>query len=147
MSHSLLLQGSRTQLINQLVYFDEQKKDFLDQYFPNSAKERSKIELLLSVYSAALEKILGEFNEESLNSTVLIGSRMKISYLEDGFTDSYTIVFPHQAEPNSNKISFLSPIGLQLLMAKINETYQLKISSGEIDVKLQEIMYNNCGYL
>ncbi|NOU96355.1 transcription elongation factor GreAB [Paenibacillus sp. LMG 31456] len=147
MSHSIVLQGSRTQLINQLVYFDEQKKDFLDHYFPNSAKERGKIELLLSVYSVTLERILGVFTQENLNSTVLIGSRMKIVYLEDGYTESYTIVFPHQADPNSNKISFLSPIGFQLLMAKINETYQLKIPSGEIKVKLEEIIYNNCGDL
>ncbi|TDF96357.1 GreA/GreB family elongation factor [Paenibacillus piri] len=147
MNRSIPLQGSRTQLVNQLVYFDEQKQEFLDHYFPNSGRERLKIDQLLSDYAKTLEGILAGFTQESLNSTVLIGSRMRLLYVEDGLTESYTVVFPHQAEPNENKVSFLSPIGLQLLLAKTNETCRLKVPSGELEVRLEEIRYNNSGHV
>jgi len=147
MSHSFVLQGSRMQLINQLVYFDDQQQEFLDQYFPGTPKDRVQIEQVLSEYSKTLENILSEFTQDQLNSTVLIGSQMKLLYIEGGFTETFTVVFPHQAEPSQNKISFLSPVGIQLLLGKVNQTYQIKNPSGGVEVRLEEIKYNNCGDL
>jgi transcription elongation factor GreA len=147
MSHSLALNGSRTQLISQLIYLNDEKTHFLDQYCPSYGHERSKIDQTLTAYSSTLEQILAEFSEESITSAVLIGSQVKLCYVEDDFTESYTIVFPHQADPNANKISFLSPIGSQLLMTRTNGTYQLKIPSGEVRVRVEEIKYMNRGDL
>jgi transcription elongation factor GreA len=147
MSHSPQLQESRLQLLAQLVYFDEQKVDFLDQYYPVSPRERSKIDKMIAGYSKMIEKILADFNQDSLNSAVLIGSEMRICYLDDGYTDTFAVVFPHQVDPNLNKISFLSPIGHQLLMARKNETYPLKIPSGEVTVRIEDIAYKAYGDL
>lgn len=145
MNHSLLYQGSRTQLVQQLLYFDEEKIAFLNQYFPDRTKQRSDAEALLSRYSSSLEQLLSDFTEEVLNSTVLIGSQLEIRYLDDHSTDTYTIVFPNQAEPSDNKISMLSPIGMQLLLAKLGSTYQLAIPSGELSVKIESIKFVNSG--
>lgn len=145
MNHSFILDGSRAQLISQLIYLNDDKTYFLDQYFPSYGQERSRVDQTLAAYSASLETILANFNEQSLASSVLIGSQVQLCYIEDDFMESYTIVYPHHAKPNDNKISFLSPIGLQLLMTKRNETYQLKIPSGEVKVKVENIKYINAG--
>lgn len=146
MSHSLPLHGAKTQLLRQLVYFDEEKTAFLDHYFPLYGKERSGVDRLLSGYVSALETIVSDFNEERLHSVVLIGSRVSIRYADDDTEESYTIVFPDRAEPGNNSISFLSPVGMQLLTRKTDETCRLAVPFGEIDVRIESIRYVNGGY-
>ena len=145
MNHSLLYQGSRTQLVQQLLYFDEEKIAFLNQYFPERTKQRSNAETLLARYCSTLEQLLSDFKEEELNSTVLIGSQLQLRYLDDSSIDTYTIVFPNQAEPSNNKISMLSPIGMQLLLAPLGSTCQLAVPSGELSVKIESIKFVNSG--
>ncbi|GGD97962.1 GreA/GreB family elongation factor [Paenibacillus nasutitermitis] len=147
MSHSLLHQDVKLQLVSQLVYFDEEKTRFLDHYFPDHGRERNKVEQVLFVYSSVLEKIVNDFNETTLHSSVIIGSRVKLRYLDDDYEESYTIVFPQQTDAGQNRISFLSPIGMQLLMTKKGETYGLIVPSGEIKVKIEEVAYDNCGQI
>jgi transcription elongation factor GreA len=145
MSHSLLYQGSRAQLVNQLVYFDDEKINFLNQYFPERNQKRHIVEETLSVYCSTLERIINDLSEENLNSIALVGSKLELRYLDDGSTESYTIVFPNQADPNRNLISFLSPIGFQLLMAQTNVKYKLDIPSGETLVRVEGIKFVNHG--
>lgn len=145
MNHSLIYEGSRTQLVQQLIYFDEEKIAFLNQYFPDLSKQRRHAEQLLSRYCAMLEQLLSNFNGDALNTQVLIGSQLQLRYLDDNTTDTYTIVFPHQAEPNDYKISMLSPIGIQLLLAELGSTCQLAIPSGELSVMIESIKYVNMG--
>lgn len=99
----------------------------------------------MSRYCSELEQLLTEFNGEDLNSQVFIGSQLQLRYLDDNTTDIYTIVFPNQAEPNDNKISMLSPIGMQLLLAELGSTCQLAIPSGQLEVKIESIKFVNNG--
>ncbi|NTZ16990.1 GreA/GreB family elongation factor [Paenibacillus sp. JMULE4] len=145
MNHSLMYQGSRLQLVNQLVYFDDEKLNFLNQYFPEPNQKRRNVEKTISVYCSTLERIIKDLTEENLNSMALIGSQVDLRYLDDGSTESLTIVFPHRTDPNKNLISFLSPIGFQLLMAQTNENYQLVIPSGETLVRVENIKFVNHG--
>lgn len=145
MNHSTILQNSNTQLVNQLVFFDEEKKFFLMQYIPDDSKEQKKVDQIISIYTTSLEKIISERKEGSLDSMVLIGSQVTLRYEDDGYEEKYTIVFPHRADPSKNWISFLSPMGLQLLMTKVNETYEFIVPSGHIEVKIQEVKYMNYG--
>ncbi|MFF2911989.1 GreA/GreB family elongation factor [Paenibacillus sp. NPDC057934] len=145
MNHSLLYQGSRAQLVGQLLYFDEEKLGFLNQYFPERSKQRITAEALLSRYCATLEQLLADFSEERLNSMVLIGSELTLRYLDDGETDIYTIVFPNLAEPSDSKVSILSPVGMQLLLAEVGSTQRLEVPSGEMDVVIESIKFVNSG--
>lgn len=145
MNRSSLYQGSRTQLINQLIYWDDEKIHFLNQYYPDFNQKRNMVDKVLSVYSSTLETILANLNEDTINSIALIGSKLTIRYLDDQTTDYFTIVFPHRADPGKNMVSFLSPMGFQLLMAKVNETYQLSVPSGEISVRVDAIQFVNNG--
>lgn len=139
------LQNSKAQLVNQLVFFDESKINFLNQYFPDITPARNRIDRVLTAYTATVEKLFADYSDETLNSVVLIGSQVDLRYLEDGETESYTIVFPHQASVDENKVSFLSPVGSQLLLAPVHETCRLGVPSGEVEVKLERIRYALCG--
>lgn len=144
-SHSLIYQGSKSQLVNQLVYFDEEKTSFLDQHFPEFNQRRQTAERALGLYSEAVEGILADFSPEKLNGTVLIGSRLKLRYLDDDTAETFTIVFPHLSDPDRNLVSFLSPLGFQLLLAKPDDSYRLDVPSGELTVRVEEIQFVNQG--
>ena len=145
MNHSAILQGSNTQLVNQLVFFDEEKQFFLKKYIPDDSKERNKVDQVIGMYTALLENIIAEGNHESLNSKVLIGSQVTLQYQDDGYEEQYRVVFPQLTDPSKNWISFLSPIGLQLLMTTRDELYEFVVPSGPIEVRIKEIRYMNSG--
>lgn len=147
MNHSLLLEGSRVQLIDQLVYLDEGLSSFMDEYFPTPNRQRKLVENTLTKYTSIIEGIVQNFTDRNLNTFVLIGSKVTIQYLDDGTSESFVIVFPSQADPDKNFISFLSPIGLHLLMAQKNEVYELEIPSGTVPVQVENIQYYNNGNL
>lgn len=145
MSHSFALQGSRTQLLEQLVFFDDEKTNFLDQYYPDHNQKRIAVERTLTHYTSTLERMLSDLNERSLHSTALIGSRVTLRYLDDNTTETFTIVFPDRADPDRNMVSFLSPIGFQLLLARTGEQYRLEVPNGELPVVVEKIEYVNSG--
>lgn len=147
MSHSALYEGSRSQLVKQLVYFDEEKVNFLNQYFPDYGPKRAAAERTISEYMAEVVRINSDLTPDNLNSTALIGSQLEIRYLDDDDdqTETFTIVFPHLADPDRNRVSMLSPLGFQLLMAKAGQTYQLEVPSGRISVKVESIKFVNNG--
>lgn len=145
MSHSLALNGSRAQLISQLVYLKDDKAHFLDQYCPAYGPERNRIDQALNAYTATIEKILSDFHDKALSSYVLIGSEVRLKFDEDGFEEAYTIVFPHQADAGASQISFLSPMGSQLLLKKQGDRCRLQVPSGELQVTIEQIKYMNRG--
>jgi len=145
MSLSIAYEGSRSQLIRQLIYFDEEKSGFLNQYFPEWGQKRSSFERFLSDYSAALERILADLTPENLHAAVLIGSQLDLRYIDDGATETFAIVFPHMADPDRNRVSFLSPLGYQLMLAKAGDRSQLEVPSGEITVQVDRIQFVNLG--
>ncbi len=145
MNHSLLLQTSRTQLVKQLLYFDEERNGFLNHYYPGKHPQRKQAEELINRYCTVLEQLLSDYSEEKLCSSVLIGSRLDLRYLADGYIDTYTIVFPAYTDPAEGKISWLSPLGMQLLMAQRNLEYELEVPSGKISVMIDNISFENSG--
>lgn len=149
MNHSAVA-VARSQFISQLLYFDEQCSMFLDDYYPDHTKERKLMENLIRRYSASLENILAQSDADlyqSLHSAVFIGSSTKIKYRDDGFEETYTIVFPTQTDPDMNRISFLSPIGRQLLLAPGGARITLEIPAGKLDVEILEVKYADIGAL
>ena len=60
---------------------------------------------------------------------------------DDDSFETYTVVFPHEAQPDYNRISFLSPIGRKLLMSTMMQSHELDIPSGVIKINVEDIQY------
>ncbi|OLO27913.1 hypothetical protein BTR23_19070 [Alkalihalophilus pseudofirmus] len=142
MNDNIAMIGSRSKLINQLVYFDEELHRFLEVFVQEKSK-KSEVEKTVHEYMEVVERILANFNEESINSVVLIGSTVEVYYLDDHINETFTIVFPYQANPEKDLISFLSPVGSQLLLAKANQTYKIKLPFGDTSVIVKKITFTN----
>lgn len=145
MNPSFLLQ-SKTSLVNQLVFFDEEMSVFLDSYYSHHTKERKQVEQLLTSYARTLEQLLPDLDEQTLRSKVLIGSRVSFTYVEASEDDQVTIVFPHQSNPDLQYISFLSPIGLHLLLSATNDTLTVETPLEAYKVKIMDITFDKLGW-
>lgn len=145
MSTSWQLQASKMQLLRQLVFFDEQKSIFLDQYYPSHNSERKQAELLLDRYCQEVERLISRLDEASLHSKVFIGSRADLRILEDGTTVSFTLVFPQNARPDRSHISFLSPTGRQLLLAQPGQQVTLTFPTENLKAHIEDIKYVHQG--
>lgn len=147
MSHRHL-SGTRKHLISQLAFFDDQFAIFLDTYFNDFNRARQEMDSLIRKYIAKLEAILGGDDESlaaQLNEVVLLGSSVELKFLEDGISEDYTVVYPSEADPDHNRISFLSPIGKHLLLANLNDELEIDGPAGAYRVKVEKIKYAYIG--
>lgn len=140
MSHSSSLTSERKeQLIKQLLVLSEEKGRFLDSYFPGSSKERSDMDQFLHLYTSEVQHLIASGQDAQLSSITLIGSKVTIEYIDYKEYDTFTIVFPDEADPDDNKISFLSPVGRQLLMVKLGEIVSIAAPAGAMQVRITSL--------
>jgi transcription elongation factor GreA len=71
----------------------------------------------------------------------LIGTKVTVWYEEDNESEDYVICYPEQSDPDRGYISFLSPVGRQLLLKNNGEKLSLKIPTGELIVTIKEISF------
>ena len=139
MAHSKLSPNFSRHLAQQLSILEEEKILFLDTYFPMQGNERANMNLLLTDYIQTLKSILAQSKNDP--AVVLIGSEVSLTYLDEQSQDTLTIVFPHETRPDQQQISFLSPIGKQLLMKRTGDVIDIEIPSGHLKVRIDHIQY------
>ncbi|GIO08795.1 hypothetical protein J31TS6_48230 [Brevibacillus reuszeri] len=147
MNHSIM-SGTRKHLISQLVFFDEQYSLFYDQYVRDYGKDKQIVDSLVKRYKETLEKLLSGDDEalsKSLHGITLLGSSVKVLFEEDGYEESFTVVYPTDIDPDNNRISFLSPIGRQLLLAGPEDSIVLESPVGSSHVQIKEIRFTYMG--
>lgn len=67
-----------------------------------------------------------------------------VTYLQDNDKQmQVTIVGLDEADPNSNKISYTSPVAKALLKSEVGDIVTIKTPSGLNDVEIIEIVYND----
>jgi transcription elongation factor GreA len=130
-------------LVEQLVYFDEQRIPFLDLHFAGKQAERQKASQWLDQYVSTVESLLHETagNTTSDLPRVVIGSQVTLHYVEEGYEEQLTICFPEQTDPDAGRISFLSPLGRQLLMHAVDDTLRLEMPMGTAEVIVRAIRF------
>lgn len=71
--------------------------------------------------------------------TVSIGNTVKIEYVGEGDTETYSIVGSTEADPFENKISNESPIANAIMGLKVGEVAKVSSPNGEYEVKVLDI--------
>ena len=140
MSHSLQSPELLKDWQQQLFLLSNEKSRFLDEHFPQQGKERQSMELLLSQYTAQIEK-LAACEGKGPAPVVIIGCSLTLEYLDYQTTDQFTIVLPQDANPDEGKISFLSPVGRQLLLAAAGDVLSVTTPAGSMQVRIESIQY------
>ncbi|MET3696641.1 transcription elongation factor GreA [Bacillus oleivorans] len=141
MSHNQL--ANKEFFVDQLVHIDENIKELTNLYISSTpVDERRKH--FFSLYVLELEELLKQNQKNNVISffpKVFIGTKVTVMYEDDHETEDYVICFPEQSDPDNGFISFLSPVGRQLLLRKIGEQLLLKVPTGELSVSIKEISF------
>jgi transcription elongation factor GreA len=75
--------------------------------------------------------------EKGGNDVVSIGSEIKILF--DKNEEKYEIVAPAEANILENKISYLSPLGKELMNKKVGELFDFTAGAKKVKIKILEI--------
>ncbi|MFJ5715291.1 GreA/GreB family elongation factor [Neobacillus sp. NPDC093127] len=140
MNHS---KPSKDFFSQQVVFIEENIQELTTLYF-SSTPVQERMKHFFSLYVLEIDDLLKENLKNtyiSLIPKVFIGTKVTVLYDDDNETEDYVICFPEQSEPDQGHISFLSPVGRQLLLKNLGEQLSLKIPTGEIPVTIKEITY------
>ena len=72
---------------------------------------------------------------------ITMRSRVRLKDLVSGETNTYSLVFPTEADFAEGKISVLAPIGTAILGYKQGDTIEWPVPSGLRRLKVEEILY------
>lgn len=80
--------------------------------------------------------------EEIPPEVVTMGSRVRFRDEETGQTREVTLVYPRDADPHSNKVSILAPVGAALIGLSVGETIDWPMPNGRRKrLRLEAILY------
>ncbi|MEH7129076.1 GreA/GreB family elongation factor [Neobacillus drentensis] len=141
MNHSF--HQSKEYFAQQLDYIDENIKGLTNLYI-SSTPIQERLKHFFNIYVLEVEDLL-KVNQKnnfiSLFPKVVIGTKVTVLYDEESETEDFVICLPEQIDPDRGFISFLSPVGRQLLFKNIGERISLKIPTGELQVTIKEISF------
>ncbi len=99
--------------------------------------EQAEVEAKIANLSQMIENAVVIKSADT--DVVSIGNTVKIEYVEDGETDTYTIVGSTEADPFENKISNESPIAAAIIGLKKGDVAKVTSPNGEYEVKILDI--------
>lgn len=138
MSHSQSWHAQKSYMHEQLLQLEEIRSHQMEQYVLQHNFEHKRLEQLLDQYIQHIKNLL-TLSEPPLQQCVLLHHDIEIEYVEDGFIDKYCIVLPHETNPEEGKISLLSPVGRQLLLAPLHSELDLDTPAGTVRIKIVTI--------
>ena len=72
---------------------------------------------------------------------ITMRSRVRLKDLVSGESNTYSLVFPTEANSTEGKISVLAPIGTAILGYKRGDTIEWPVPSGLRKLRIEEILY------
>ncbi len=128
-------------LAGQLQLIEAGKYDWLRFLMMKDNAYGSRAEQMIAVYCMFLEKMIQESDFDALNEIVLIGSSVELRLIgrRTNTMKKFTIAFPDQVQ--DDKISFLSPMGLQSLLASKGDLLTIDMSDRIIRAEVMDVQW------
>ena len=74
-------------------------------------------------------------------SVVTMHSQVRVKDLDDEETETYTLVYPDEADIDARKLSVLAPMGIALLGARVGQIVEFPVPRGLRRLKVVKILY------
>ncbi|MBW4085832.1 GreA/GreB family elongation factor [Paenibacillus sp. S150] len=142
MSHSLITDSLREELVRQLVYLDENEYAILDRVASESPADRTAIRTLIRKYQERVQGILSGTGDELERCVVLVGSWVSLQIGPETLKDAYRIVIPGESGLDEHCISLWSPMGRELLLTEPGETVTVHTPLGSDRVLVLNNVYD-----
>lgn len=99
-------------------------------------------------HSVYLEKLYGELEraeivapQEIPADVVTMNSKVVLTDLDGGEEETYTLVYPEQANTAEGRISILAPIGTAMLGYRVGDVFEWEVPAGKRRLKVTKILY------
>lgn len=130
-------------LIQHLVNIENEKKELVERFFPRPSKERIKFRSLLDNYITGLDFLIKykiSVGEKSDNSFpfAIINCAIAVQDVKTNEKLKYKIVSPY-TNKKFNDVSFLSPVGMSLLMKEVGDDVTIETPGGKLQYNIQSI--------
>lgn len=127
-------------LLSHLIEIQQGLYKTSNLYFKDLPKKRDEFYALIQKYIRSLERIVDNItiseNADNNFPFVIIGSNVQIIHAQSYEMSIYQIVFPHQEDRLSGKISYISPLGMELLLKQSGNT----VTIGNLSTHAQYII-------
>ena len=74
-------------------------------------------------------------------NVVTMHSQMRVRDLMTKEAETYTLVYPDEADMNENKLSVLAPLGMALLGTRVGQIVKFAAPAGQRQLKIEKILY------
>jgi regulator of nucleoside diphosphate kinase len=98
--------------------------------------------------SVYLENLQGELEraevvppEKVAGDVITMNSTVMLSDQDTGEEETYTLVYPDDADTAQGKISILAPIGTAMLGYRVGDAFEWEVPSGKRRLKVEKILY------
>ena len=120
-----------------------------------TTKDRERLEELLEVAKefdfrsrGDLQRLAEELqrskvvdSNEMPPSVVTMNSRVRLVDLDTGETMEYTLVFPHEANIETGRLSILSPVGTAILGYATGDSIEWDVPGGKRQIRIAAVPY------
>ena len=79
--------------------------------------------------------------EEIPPDVVTMNSTVRIRDVHSNEIDTYTLVYPHDADIAEGKLSILAPIGTAILGYRVGDLVQWQVPSGRVRFRIEELVF------
>jgi regulator of nucleoside diphosphate kinase len=80
-------------------------------------------------------------SSEMPHDVVTMNSIVRLRDVDSGDVETYTLVFPHQANIAANRLSILAPIGTAILGHRVGDIVRWQVPSGQRCVRIEALLY------
>jgi regulator of nucleoside diphosphate kinase len=74
-------------------------------------------------------------------TVVTMNSTVKLRDVETNEVETYTLVFPEQADIANNKLSVLAPVGTAILGQRVGDVMRWRVPGGWRRLKVERVLY------
>lgn len=74
-------------------------------------------------------------------NVITMNSTVKLRDLDTNELETYTLVFPEQADIANNKLSVLAPVGTAILGQRLGDELRWRVPSGWRRLKIERVLY------
>lgn len=72
---------------------------------------------------------------------ITMNSTVSLRDLDTGELETYTLVFPHEANIANSKLSILAPIGTAILGYRVGDVVEWRVPNGSRHLRIEEVLY------
>lgn len=123
------------------IYITELDMKRLEELVQFASKSDKRKEEYLRELEEELDRAKVVPSEKIPKNVITMNSKVRIKDLDSEEEMIYSLVFPHSADINQNRISILAPIGTALIGYKVGDIIEWKVPGGVRKLKVEEILY------